>query len=62
MPVSPKPQNVRATDWYYEYPSHLLIIHEVRDRAGRYIQTDQFKLPWRMIERSRKRRSQTHKR
>lgn len=52
-----EPQNIRASDWYYEYPSHLLIVHEVRDAAGLYIQTDQFKLPWKMIDRSRKRRS-----
>jgi len=51
-----KPQNIRETDWYYECPSHLLIVHEVRDRDGRYIQTDQFKLPWKMIEVSRRRR------
>lgn len=56
------PQNISATDWYYEFPSHLLIVHEVRDKAGLYIQTDQFKLPWRMIEHARKRRPKPAKR
>ena len=55
MATSRQPQNISKADWYYEMPSHLLIVHEVR-RNGIYIQTDQFKLPWRMIERSRKRR------
>ncbi len=56
MAASREPQQINATNWYYEYPSHLLIVHEVRDEAGLYIQTDQFKLPWRLIERSRKRK------
>lgn len=60
--MSREPQNIRETDWYYEFPSHLLIVHEVRDAAGLYIQTDQFKLPWKMIERSRKRRTLPKKR
>lgn len=56
MAASRDPQNIRATDWYYEYPTYLLIVHEVRDEAGLYIQTDQFRLPWKLIEASRRRR------
>lgn len=54
-----EPQNISATDWYYEYPTHLLIVHEVRDEAGLYIKTDQFKLPWKMIDASNGRRRRT---
>ena len=62
MTINREPQHVRATDWYYEFPTHLLIVHEVRDAAGLYIQTDQFKLPWKLIERSRKRRPKSKRR
>jgi hypothetical protein len=53
--VSLDPQNVSRSTWYYEDPTHLLLVHEVRTKDGEYIQTEQFKLPWRMIEASRKR-------
>lgn len=61
MAKSREPQDISRSDWYYEFPSHLLIVHEVRDKAGDYIQTDQFKLPWKMIEQSRKRRPKPRK-
>lgn len=54
---SREPQQIDGLTWYYEFPSYLLIVHEARDKGGNYIQTDQFKLPWRMIDRSRKRRT-----
>lgn len=56
MTASREPQNINATNWYYEFPTYILLVHEVRDEAGLYIRTDQFKLPWRLIEKSRKRR------
>jgi len=55
MAKSLDPQNVSATDWYYEEQGGMLVVHEVRDEAGLYLQTDQFKIPWRMIEASLKR-------
>lgn len=54
--VAIKPRQVDRLTWYYEYPGHLLIVREVRGKDGRHIQTEQFKLPWRKIEASRKRR------
>lgn len=60
--ASRDPQNIDKSSWYYEFPAHLLIVREVRDKAGVYIQTEQFKLPWRMIEQSRKRRKPRGKR
>lgn len=56
MACSRMPQEIDQTTWYYEYPSHLLIVHEVKDENGSHIKTDQFKLPWRMIDVSRARR------
>lgn len=55
MAGSHEPQHISKSDWYYEFPTYLLIVHEVRDRNGTYIQTDQFKLPWKKIEQSRRR-------
>jgi hypothetical protein len=26
------PQNVDKNTWYYEYPTHLLLVHEARDK------------------------------
>lgn len=56
-----EPQHVDKSTWYYEFPRHLLIVHEVRDKAGGYIQTEQFKLPWRLIEKSRAKRPKPRK-
>lgn len=56
MATSREPQNLSKTDWYYEFPSHLLLVHEVRSQEGVYIRTDQIKIPWRMIEQSALRR------
>lgn len=62
MPCSREPQNIDKHNWYYEYRSHLLLIHEVRDADGNYCRTDSIKIPWRSIERSRDRRPKTRKR
>lgn len=56
------PQHIKETDWYYEMPSHLLLVHEVKTGTGAHIQTDQIKIPWRMIEQSRKRRQKQRSR
>lgn len=47
-----EPQFVTKTDWYYEYPTYLLLIHEVRDKDNRYIRTDSIQIPWRKIKAS----------
>jgi hypothetical protein len=56
MALSRMPQDISRTDWYYEYKSHLLLVHEVKNDDGSHLRTDQIKIPWRMIEVSRKRR------
>jgi len=60
--LSRMPQDISAWDWYYEERSHLLLVHQVRDKNGSLVQTDQIKIPWRMIERSRERLPKPRKR
>ncbi len=55
MARSLEPQHVTDSDWFYENKGHMLFVHEVRDKAGLYVQTDQIKIPWRKIEASLKR-------
>jgi hypothetical protein len=50
------PHDITKTDWYYEERSNLLLVHEVRDKDGSWIRTDQIKIPWRKIEASLMRR------
>lgn len=50
-----EPQSLDKDNWYYEYPSHLLLVHEVRTDLGTYIQTDQIEIPWDKIESSMRR-------
>lgn len=49
------PQEVTENNWYYEQKGHLLFVHQVRDKDGAFVQTDQVKIPWRKIEASLKR-------
>ena len=56
MAGSREPQSVSPADWYYEYPTHLLLVHEVRGKDDdRYIRTDSIKIPWRLIDVSMRR-------
>lgn len=50
MAGSLEPQKVTPTDWYYEYPTHLLLVHEVKGKDGRHVRTDTIKIYWRKIE------------
>jgi hypothetical protein len=61
MVESRMPQDISKTDWYYERPGHIMLVHEVRDPNGEYIRTDQIKIPWRMLEKSHARRSKPRK-
>ena len=62
MAASRMPQDISRTDWYYEYPTYLLLVHEVKHADGSHFRTDSIKIPWRMIETSRKRRPPQKKR
>lgn len=57
MAPSLKPQNIGPTDWYYEYPTYILLVHECRSEVGALICTDEIKIPWRKLEESLQRRS-----
>jgi hypothetical protein len=49
-------QRIDDHNWYFEYPSCLLLVHEVRKSDGTYVQTDTVKIYWRKIEASLARR------
>lgn len=58
-----EPQQVRKADWYYEYPTYCLIVHEVKDKkTGAHIRTDTIQIPWRMLKRSIERSYKPRKR
>lgn len=52
---SNEPQHVDGDTWFYEAKSHVLVVRQVRDKAGAQIQTDQIKLPWRKLMASARR-------
>ena len=58
---SPNPQDIDKRTWYYEENAGLFVIHEIRD-GEKYIRTDQFIIPWRMVLASVKRHELRDKR
>lgn len=50
------PRIISEHDWFYDSGQSatrrgILVVHEARDkRTGGHIQTDQFVIPWKMIE------------
>ena len=46
------PQNSDQFNWYYEGRRHFTFVHEVRDKDGGYIRTDQFNVPLSMLRKS----------
>jgi hypothetical protein len=55
MSFSLKPQHVNEGNWYYENAKSITVVHEVFDRNGNYVQTDQFKIPLSKLKKSIKR-------
>lgn len=55
MAAGLEPQQISNDDWYYEYPTHLFLVHRKYDRDGKYAGTDTIKIYWRKIEASLKR-------
>ena len=47
--LSRQPQAINERNWYYEEYSGIMIVHEVVDKNGNYVQTDQFKIPWKKL-------------
>jgi hypothetical protein len=50
-----EPQRLDYCNWYYEYPTYMLLVHEVRDKKGKLLTTDSIKIQWRKIQASLKR-------
>ena len=46
------PQEVTKDDWYYEYPTHMLLVSRQYDNNGDYLRTIQSKIYWRQIRKS----------
>lgn len=55
------PQNIDKFNWYYEYPRSIALVHETRTLDGGFVQTDQVRIPWRMLEQSYRRRQEPRK-
>ena len=48
-----EPQQLGTSDWYYEYPTYMLLVHEVRDKkTNGYVRTDTIQIPWRKVQTS----------
>lgn len=62
MAASREPQNLNDRSWYYEYPTYLWLVHEVRDGTGNYVCSENIKIPWRMLKRSMARAYKPRKR
>jgi hypothetical protein len=46
------PQNITKDDWYYEYPSHMILVQRHYDQDGGYTHTSQMKIYWRQLKQS----------
>lgn len=42
--INSKPQDIDKDNWFYDGKTHLTFIHQVKDKEGKYIQTDDFKV------------------
>lgn len=39
-----EPQNIDKHNWFYDGQKYFIFVHEVYDKDGNYIQTDQFEV------------------
>ena len=56
------PRTIDRLNWYYEEPIGIIMVHEVRDKNGNFIQTDTFVIPWRMMRLTMKNFEKKYKR
>jgi len=42
--IDNKPQQIDSRNWFYDGKKYFTFVHEVCDKEGNYIQTDQFKV------------------
>jgi hypothetical protein len=54
--LSLNPQHVATDCWYYEERRGINVVKEIRTPQGDYIRTEQFVIPWRMLQASLARR------
>lgn len=50
--IEMRPQNVDSNTWYYESYGSITVVRRVTDLNGKYVGTDQFKIPKRMLKAS----------
>ena len=53
--LSLKPKIIQDSAWWYEEPSGISVVHEIRE-GDRYIRTDTLNIPWRQIRAALKRK------
>lgn len=56
MALRNKPMLIDDDNWYYEEKEGICVIHQVKDKHGGYLKTDQFYIPWKKILESVKRK------
>ena len=44
-----KPITIDYENWYYEEEKGVCFVHEVRNKNGEHIRTDQFVVPWKKL-------------
>ena len=53
--LSPNPQKINDTNWYYEEPGGIEIIHQVHSPGG-YLKTDHILISWKKLRASLRRK------
>ena len=43
------PTDINEDNWLYDEPDGLLLVHQVRDKKGAFIQCDQITVPWHVL-------------
>ncbi len=43
------PHTVDRNTWFYDDDGGMLIIHEIRDDAGKYLRTERIKIRWQSV-------------
>lgn len=50
-----EPKHIDVHNWFYENPGSITFVHEVLDRDGNFLQTDQVRIPFKKLEDSMER-------
>ena len=49
MALREESMRIDRHNWYYEEQRGCCFVHEVKDKNGNYVQTDQFFVPWKKL-------------